>query len=49
MIRAILSEIAATSWRDWLATIAELAGAVVIVAAVGLLAVGFAPDLPATP
>lgn len=45
MIRALLSEIAATSWRDWLAVLAEFAGVCVIVASIALIAIGFAPDL----
>ena len=45
MIRAILSEIAATSWRDWLAVLAEFAGVCVIVASIALICVGLAPDL----
>ena len=45
MIRAILSEIAATSWRDWLTVLAEFAGMVVIVASIALIAIGFAPDI----
>lgn len=43
MIRALLSEIAATSWRDWFATMAEFAGVVVIVVSIALIAIGFAP------
>lgn len=45
MIRALLSEIAATSWRDWLAVLAEFAGMAVIVASIALICIGFAPDL----
>lgn len=43
MIRAILHEIATTSWRDWFATMAELAGMLVIVFSIALIAIGFAP------
>lgn len=42
-MKEIFAEIAATSWRDWLATMAELVGMLIIVSAIGLLAVGFAP------
>jgi hypothetical protein len=45
MIRAILSELAAASWRDWLACLAEFAGMAVIVASIALICVGLAPDL----
>lgn len=45
MIRAVLDTIAETTWRDWLATIAEFAGVCVIVASIALIAIGFAPDL----
>lgn len=45
MIRAIISEIAATGWRDWLAVLAEFAGVCVIVASIALICIGFAPDV----
>jgi len=43
MIRAVLDTLAETTWRDWLATIAEFVGVVVIVASIALICVGFAP------
>lgn len=45
MIRSILSEIAATRWRDWLAALAEFAGVCVIIASIALISIGFAPDV----
>lgn len=45
MIRALLSEIAETTWRDWLAVLAEFAGVCFIVASVALIAIGFAPEV----
>lgn len=45
MIRAILSEIAATSWREWLAVLAEFVGVCVIVASIALICIGFAPEV----
>ena len=44
MIRALLSEIAATGLRDWLAVLAEFAGVCVIVASIALIAIGFSPE-----
>lgn len=43
MIRALLSEIVATSLRDWLAVLAEFAGVCVTVASIALICIGFAP------
>lgn len=45
MIRAILDTIAETTWRDWLAVLAEFIGMVAIVASIALICIGFAPDL----
>lgn len=45
MIRAVLDTIAETTWRDWLAVLAEFAGMAVIVASIALIAIGFAPDV----
>jgi len=42
-MREILSEIAATSWRDWLAAAFQLTGMVIIVVSIALIAIGFAP------
>lgn len=44
MMRAALETIAATSWRDWLACLAEFAGMAVIVASIALICIGFAPQ-----
>lgn len=45
MIRAVLDTLAETTWRDWLAVLAEFAGVCVIVASIALICIGFAPDL----
>jgi hypothetical protein len=42
-MKALFAEIAATSWRDWLAIALEFAGIAVIVASITLIAIGFAP------
>lgn len=42
MSRAILSEIAATSWRDWFLTIAEFVGAAFAVASIFIFCVALA-------
>jgi hypothetical protein len=44
LIRPLLSEIAETTWRDWLAVLAEFAGVCVIVASIALIAIGFSPE-----
>lgn len=44
MIRAALETAAATSWRDWLATIAEFVGVCIIVASIALICIGFVPQ-----
>jgi hypothetical protein len=46
MIRDLISEIAATTWREWLADLGQLVGVVVIVSAIALICFGLAPDLP---
>lgn len=45
MIRSVLDVITETSWRDWIATLAEFAGVAVIVVSIAMLAVAVAPDL----
>lgn len=42
-MKDILAEITAISWRDWLATIAELIAMLFIVAGIAVIAVAFAP------
>lgn len=45
MIRAVLDTLAETTWRDWLAVLAEFAGVCIIVASIALIAIGFAPGV----
>lgn len=45
MIRAVLDTLAETTWRDWLAVLAEFASMVVIVASIALICIGFAPEV----
>ena len=42
-MKDLFAEIAATSWRDWMATLGEFIGMLIIVSAIVLLAIGFAP------
>lgn len=44
-MKSALSEIAATSWREWLSLIAEFVAVAVIVCSIGLFAIGFSPDI----
>ncbi len=43
-MKEIFAEIAATSWREWLAVAFEFVGVAVIVATITLIAIGFAPN-----
>lgn len=44
-MREVTSEIAATIWREWLSLIAEFVAVAVIVCSIGLIAIGFTPDI----
>lgn len=42
-MKLLIAEIAATSWRDWLATVVELAGVVITVSAIAVISMASAP------
>ena len=42
-MKDLFAEIAATSWREWLATLSEFIAMLFIVAGIAVIAVAFAP------
>jgi hypothetical protein len=43
-MKDLFSEIAATSWRDWLEAATQFVGVAVIIVCIMVIAVGFAPN-----